>query len=343
MKKNIVVISVKKPSNIGGAEIVWENLKKQGMKFENISLDNADLPRCYKKITDKFHLKEIFASRWLLKKALSKNPEIIIYDKIFGWPKINTQIKKICYNHGSYTLAGLTFKEKNKFVYVFYKYIMNYFEKKSYQNADKIIAVSESVKNEMISHFKISKEKIIVINNGVDLKKFKPMKNKIILRKKYGLPDNKKIIFFPGRPSFGKGFDIAEKVLERLGDNYFMFVLGSGRSKLKNIKFIGKIPNEKMPEIYNCADLCLFPSRYEGNSVSVLESAACGTPLILSRVGEMKTNKKMKEFVCISIEEYMKKIKNINLKSASKKWRDFSKDFSLKKQILELRGFLKNE
>lgn len=339
--KKISVVSVKKPSNSGGAEIVWENFKKQGMNFENISLDNKDLPKFYKILPNVFHLKEIFTSKWLIKKAINNKSDIIIYDKIFGWPNIKTNAKKICYNHGSYTIAGLTFKKKSRFIYIFYKYILSYFEKKSYKNADKIIAVSDSVKNEMISYFGVSKKKIVVINNSVNLKLFKSMKNKKKLRMKYGLPQDKKIIFFPGRASYGKGFDIAENVLKKLDENYFMFVLGEGKSKIKNIKFIGKIDNEKMPEVYNAADICLFPSRYEGSSVSVLESAACGVPLVLSKVGEMKTNKKMQEFVSESIEEYVNKIKNINLGNASKKWIAFSKDFFLEHQLSELENFLK--
>jgi glycosyltransferase involved in cell wall biosynthesis len=343
MKRKIVVISVKKPSNFGGAEIVWQNLKKKGFDFENISLENNDLPKIYKKIPLAFHLKEIFASKELIKKALNKKPDVLIYDKIFGWPKTNSKVKKICYNHGSYTLAGLTFKKKNIFVYLFYKYILSYFEKKSYENADKIIAVSKSVKDEMINYFKINENKICVIDNAVDLKNFRPQNDKKRLREKYNLPLNKKILFFPGRASFGKGFDIAKKVLGKLGKEYFLLVLGEGKSKVENINFIGKIPNEKMSEIYNCADITFFPSRYEGSSVSVLESAACGTPLILSGVGLMKTNSTMKYFICDNIEEYIKKIKNIDIKSASKKWLNFSKNYSIDKQAKELNKLLKNE
>lgn len=339
--EKLVVVSVKNPSNAGGAEIVWENLKKQGLEFYAISLDSPNLPNFYDKITNKFHLKEIFASKWLIKKAIQKKSKIIIYDKIFGWPKQKTRAKKICYNHGSYTLAGMEFKNKNWIVYLFYRYIMKYFEKKSYRNADKIIAVSESVKKEMVDYFKTSKEKITVINNGIDLEKFKEIKNKTLFRKKYNLPKNKKIIFFPGRASFGKGFDIAEKVLEKLGDNYFMFVLGKGNSRSKNIKFIGKIDNDKMSEVYNCADLCIFPSRYEGFGLGIIESGACGVPLVLSDVGVMKNSKKMEEFIAESVDDYVRKIKKLNLEESGKRWKSFSKEFSLEKQISEFNKLLK--
>jgi len=347
--QKIISVTVKKPSNAGGAEIVWQNLKNKRINFENISLEEKNLPFIYKKIPYFFHLKEIFASKWLLKKAKSKNPEIIVYDKIFGWPKIKTKARKICYNHGSYTLAGLEFKRKNYFVYLIYKYFLGYFEKKSYKNAEKIIAVSESVKKEMKDYFKINKEKIHVIDNGVDLKKFKSLKNKKELRKKYSLPLNKKILFFPGRPSFGKGFDIAKKIVNELGEKYLLLVLGEKNKKEDNekIKFTGKIPNENMPEIYNSADICLFPSRYEGNSVSVLESAACGTPLVLSNAGLMKTEETMKEFVCKYPDEYIEKIKELledkkEYEKASKKWNKFSKEYSIEKQINKLKKFLEN-
>lgn len=322
-------------------------MKKKGLNFDNLSLQSENLPFYLKVIPQIFHLKEIFSSKWLFKQSLKKKPNIIIYDKIFGWPKIKTNTKRICYNHGSYTLAGLTFKGKNCLVYLFYKHIIGYFEKRSYQNADKIIAVSKSVKNEMVDYFKISGKKIIVIDNGVDLNKFRPIKNKVNLRKKYGLPVNKRILLFPCRASFGKGFDVAENVLEKLDSEFFMIALGNGKPKLKNMKFIGKISNEKMPEVYNCADLTLFPSRYEGFGLGIIESAACGTPIILSKVGLIKTEKSMMEFECETVKEYVNKIKNLSsstkkMVAAKKKWRKFSKNFSIETQVKGVNNFLKN-
>lgn len=349
-ERNVAIISVKKPSNLGkgGAETVWSNLRRKGLSFVNFSLEQKTLPGIYKKIPNIFHLREIFSSKWLLKKADKQNPKLIIYDKIFGWPRVKTNAKKICYNRGSYTIAGLEFEKKNKIVYFVFKYFMSYFERRSYENADKIIAVSQSTKNEMVQYFGIKSEKIRVINNRVDLKIFREMSDKRTLRKKHSLPLDKKIILFPGRPSYGKGFDIAKKIIEKLGEEYILLVMEKGHSESKKIKFTGKVRNELTPEIYNCADVTLFPTRYEGNSVSVLESAACGTPLVLSNAGLMKTNKKMSDFVCNNEKEYMQKIKNLFadkdfFKKSSEKWKNFAKDFPIEEQIKELKNYIKNE
>ena len=160
---------------------------------------------------------------------------------------------------------------------------------------------------------------------------------------------SKKIIYLPNKENLGiakalnQGCEIAEKILKLLGGDYLLFVLGRGKSKLNNIKFIGKVNNDQMPEIYNCADLCLFPSRYEGNSLSILESASCGIPLVLSDAGLMKTEKGMAEFVCHTPSEYAERIKLIDLKSSSKKWRTFSKNFLIEKQLNILQQLIKNE
>jgi glycosyltransferase involved in cell wall biosynthesis len=340
----ITIITCDPPSAAGGSEIVWNNLKNY-FKFKSYSLKEESLPFFIKILPNHFHIKEIVASKKLMNLASRENSEFLIYDKIFGWPKIKTKAIKICYNHGSYTIAGLKFKKKNFFIYLFYKYVLSYFEKKSYENANKIIAVSESVKNEMIRYFKIPEKKIVVIDNGVDLNKFKPIKNKVNLRKKYGLPVNKRILFFPGRPSFGKGFDIAKNVIKRLGNSYLLLVLGDKKGGETNIRDIGKVDNNHISEIYNLADICLFPSRYEGNSLSVLESASCATPLILSNEGFMKDSLEMKEYLCSTPENYTKKIKKIlqnkrNLNTAKKDWLKFSKRNSLDKQARELKNFL---
>lgn len=53
----------------------------------------------------------------------------------------------------------------------------------------------------------------------------------------------------------------------------------------KDIIFLGFIPDEEIPAIYNMADLFLFPSLYEGFGLPILEAMACGCPVITSKTG----------------------------------------------------------
>ncbi|HDZ0968186.1 TPA: glycosyltransferase family 4 protein, partial [Klebsiella pneumoniae] len=50
------------------------------------------------------------------------------------------------------------------------------------------------------------------------------------------------------------------------------------------IKFMGRVDNETLAQLYKGANMLLFPSLYEGFGLPVIEAMACGTPVITSNV-----------------------------------------------------------
>jgi len=58
----------------------------------------------------------------------------------------------------------------------------------------------------------------------------------------------------------------------------------TGRLDL-NVKFLGWIPYEELPYIYDAADVTVVPSYSEGDPLTIPESLACGTPVIATNVG----------------------------------------------------------
>ena len=162
---------------------------------------------------------------------------------------------------------------------------------------------SELTKNKMIS-LGIPKDKIIVIPLGVDLDYFNnrdQMKSKEAL----GIPKDKIVIGYfqkdgngwkeGNSPKLIKGPDIFCNVITRLSKKYDIFILltGPARGYVKNyllkenINFIHTYlddPN-KVASYYKASDLYLVTSREEGGPKSILESMACGVPLVSSKVG----------------------------------------------------------
>jgi glycosyltransferase involved in cell wall biosynthesis len=74
----------------------------------------------------------------------------------------------------------------------------------------------------------------------------------------------------------GKGwyYDQIFATVERLGLN-------------DRVIFAGYIPNGDLPTWYNAADVFVFPSRYEGFGLPVLEAMACGTPTVTSTASSL--------------------------------------------------------
>lgn len=153
-----------------------------------------------------------------------------------------------------------------------------------YNNFDSVIAQSDDMKNDLINNLKIHEEKIIKINNPVDVdaveaKSLEPMN--------FPFFEDYKNVVAIGNLSYRKGFDNLLKVFSYLkNENIFLYIIGEGDDKeklielkdslqIKNVKFLGKITNP-YPYLKN-ADLFILSSRYEGFPNVLLEAGATGT------------------------------------------------------------------
>jgi glycosyltransferase involved in cell wall biosynthesis len=53
------------------------------------------------------------------------------------------------------------------------------------------------------------------------------------------------------------------------------------------IHFVGHVPHEDLPGIFNLAEIFVYPSLYEGFGIPVLEALACGTPVVTSNLSSI--------------------------------------------------------
>ena len=127
-----------------------------------------------------------------------------------------------------------------------------------------------------------------VINNGIDLKVFKPTKGDF--REKYNL-ENKFVLL---GVAFGwgerKGLDVFIELAKRLDDAYQIVLVGTDEKtdKLlpKNIISIRRTQNQtELAEIYTAADLFVNPTREETLGLVNIEALACGTPVVTFKTG----------------------------------------------------------
>lgn len=189
-------------------------------------------------------------------------------------------LKMICTVHHTY------YQQQKYLLGQKFKYFLYLLEKKMYKNADILIAVSEDTRDTLIKNYNIPQKKIIVIPNGADTDTFKRI-DKI-----------KKIessILFVGRLEKRKGIEFLIKTIplvkKRIPD-IKLFVIGKGKLKEKlekivkqsnlkdNVIFLGFVSDKDIPKWYNCCRLTIVPSVFEGFGITIIESLACGTPVI---------------------------------------------------------------
>lgn len=166
------------------------------------------------------------------------------------------------------------------------------------KEVDHIISVSSDLKDKLVDFYGISKSKISVIHNGIDSQKFFYIK-KSAARKKLGLDLGKKYIISIGRLSSEKGLDHLIRAFASFPvDKNLELVLGGDGPRREDlealsrecnvvdrVRFLGEVPHELTCLWYNSADLFCLPSLREGCPNVVIESLACGSPVVGTRVG----------------------------------------------------------
>jgi glycosyltransferase involved in cell wall biosynthesis len=173
----------------------------------------------------------------------------------------------------------------------------------SINKADHIIAVSQCTKEDIIRCYGVPSQKISVIYLAADdqiQKECKPLSEKV--RKKYNLP--KDYALYVGTieprkniPFMLEGFALAKKrykfphklvIAGAKGWKYEKVYETLEKYQLHNeVIFTGYVEDEDLPSIYKNADVFLFPSRYEGFGIPVLEAMQCGVAVIASNVSSL--------------------------------------------------------
>jgi glycosyltransferase involved in cell wall biosynthesis len=168
---------------------------------------------------------------------------------------------------------------------------------KLFPKADRIIAVSEQVASTTARRLRIPQDRILTIPNGVDGAQFRTSVEKRTLRRKLGLPADRKILISVGRLSRQKGYPFLLSALARLPAEQrpLTLVLGDGpdlaslralASRMglaSDVEFLGNRTNTA--EFLNASDIFVMSALWEGLPLALLEAMASGLPIVVTRVG----------------------------------------------------------
>lgn len=280
---------------------------------DGVSVYNANLIKSLK--NEGVNIHEIRANRGILGiwpfytflsyrniRSLADQRRINIIHSAMGDSVISSKIRNCPYVltiHGALAAEiaqenslSLALSQKRFDQFCIYKILIEA-EKISANNADVVISPSEFAKQKAIEYYSIPSNKVVVIPHGININHFAP---------KITFPEekNKSVItlLFIGSLRPLKGVIYLIKATELLSSRYRLQlrIVGDGpeRSfletycalrKIKNVQFLGRIPNNYIGhEIAKC-DIFCFPSLHEGFGIVILEAMALKKPVVATSVG----------------------------------------------------------
>jgi len=149
--------------------------------------------------------------------------------------------------------------------------------------------------------------RIEIVAPAVDHAFFAPG-NQAQARRALQLPSSVPVLLFVGRIQALKGLDVAVRALAQLENRHALLLVVGGPSGPDGdaelakvhalvdelglhdrVRFVPPQPHELLSTYYRAADVCLVPSRAESFGLVALEAAACGTPVVASSVGGLRT------------------------------------------------------
>ena len=177
----------------------------------------------------------------------------------------------------------------------------------STRRAARVIAVSESTRQDVIRFFGVPGERVVVVPNGV-AETFQPADPAAVadFRRNKGLPEHfilflgtleprKNIVrlleayalWLHGRPASAK--DVPTLVIAGAKGWFYetIFARVNELGLAEHVIFPGFVPTEELPWWYRAAELFVYPSLFEGFGLPVLEAMACGTPTITSNASSL--------------------------------------------------------
>lgn len=176
-----------------------------------------------------------------------------------------------------------------------FRRLLNYFS----QNASACLAISKEISEQMLSAG-FSAERIHLIPNGVDMRRFHPIPSgeQQRLRQQLGLPADKPLLLYASRLIYRKGIDLllaAWPFIHASCPDVCLVIVGGGsmtevgkinelqKAGESSILYVGEVQN--IAPYLQCSDIFVFPSRREGLPNALLEAMACGAACISSDIG----------------------------------------------------------
>jgi glycosyltransferase involved in cell wall biosynthesis len=246
----------------------------------------------------------LWATRQCFRQQRSQMPRpdaINLHFSLYSFPLLSdfpSGVPITCTFHGPWALEGRAEGEKPWNV-AFKRWI----EQQVYHRCDRFIVLSHAFGELLQQEYGISEKKIHIIPGGVDIERFQVNLTRQQARQTMGFPLDRPILFTPRRLALRMGIDQLLQALVEVKHqvpDVWLAIAGKGTLRIRleqqanelglqnHVKFLGYVPDEQLPVAYQAADLTVVPSQsLEGFGLILLESLACGTPVLSTPVGGM--------------------------------------------------------
>lgn len=224
--------------------------------------------------------------RWEVSERMEKglrdmNFELVLYDSVNCWSKRLDTKQSICICHENFKREAEAVDDSN---FRRIKLLQWEYQKKSIDNADKIITISKLEHDNLKEDADIDSD---ILECSIDTEMFHPL-DKEHCREHLKIPSDKKVFMYVGRSHIRKGIDIVEEMIKRFPEHLFINIVDVPmglRRIYGNVGELNKISDEDLNICYNASDYLIMPSRYESFGMIYAEALATNLPIISTNVG----------------------------------------------------------
>jgi len=185
------------------------------------------------------------------------------------------------------------------------------------KKAEYITTISEMAKGDIVNYLKIKSEVVQVVTPGIS----NHLDKNLIYKNN---SDNKrrefKIFGYLGQLDRRKRVDVLIKSFKSSAPkNCMLFIAGIGRDREKlkelagsdkRIEFLGFISEDGLSHFYNYLDYFIFPTMAEGYGLPIVESLACGTPVVTLEDAVIPAEVKDKTIIVRDLREFFRDVQD---------------------------------
>lgn len=160
--------------------------------------------------------------------------------------------------------------------------------------ADRVIAISECTKRDIVRFLGINADKIDVVYQGCDPLFSEPVSDDDTTRVREVNRLPQRYLLNVGTIEERKNVLLIIKALEKINDKDIHLVVVGRRTKYTDlvddyarqhgvehrVRYLSNVPTEDLPALYHMAQAFIYPSRYEGFGIPIIEAQSCGAPVI---------------------------------------------------------------